>query len=87
MNKNFIHLIIIVCLFLSLQPKRLWAETYIVGDGTYTSIQTAVNDASDGDEIIVKPGEYVENISVGKPLTIRSEGGYTITAQSSGTHI
>jgi parallel beta-helix repeat protein len=79
MNKHFIHLILIVCLVLLMQPTCLNAKTYIVGDGTYTSIQAAVDDASDGDEIIVKPGEYVENISVGKPLTIRSESGYTST--------
>jgi parallel beta-helix repeat protein len=79
MKKHFIHLILIVCLVLLMQPTCLNAKTYIVGDSTYTSIQAAVDDASDGDEIIVKPGEYVENISVGKPLTIRSESGYTST--------
>lgn len=41
----------------------------------FTSIQDAVNAANAGDEIIVKPGTYTENIEVNTALTIRSESG------------
>lgn len=41
----------------------------------FTSIQAAVNASNPGDEIIVKPGTYVENINVTKNLTIVSESG------------
>lgn len=41
----------------------------------FTSIQAAINAAHSGDEIIVKPGTYVENLNVSKNLTISSESG------------
>ena len=41
----------------------------------FTSIQAAINAAHSGDEIIVKPGTYVENVNVAKNLTITSESG------------
>ena len=41
----------------------------------FTSIQAAVNVANPGDEIIVKPGIYEENIEITKALTILSESG------------
>ncbi|MCK4735214.1 MAG: right-handed parallel beta-helix repeat-containing protein [Methanophagales archaeon] len=46
---------------------------YVPGD--YTTIQAAVDAASQGDTIIVKDGTYTENINVDKSLTIRSENG------------
>lgn len=46
------------------------------GPGNYTTIQAAVNDASSGDQIIVKPGTYNEYIEVDmSELTIVSESG------------
>ena len=40
---------------------------------TYSNIQFAINDANDGDEIVVNPGVYHENISfIDKNLTLRS---------------
>ncbi len=40
---------------------------------TYSNIQLAINDANDGDEIVVNPGVYHENISfIDKNLTLRS---------------
>ncbi len=40
------------------------------------SIQAAVNNASSGDVITVKPGTYIENIKISKSnITIRSESG------------
>ncbi len=48
-----------------------------VGSGeTYTTIQAAVNAASTGDTIIVKPGTYTENVTVNKEVHLQSAGGY-----------
>jgi nitrous oxidase accessory protein len=38
----------------------------INGKGNYTSIQEAVNNAQNGDTIVVSPGKYVENVNVNK---------------------
>ncbi|MCH7547791.1 MAG: hypothetical protein IID30_15445, partial [Planctomycetes bacterium] len=44
------------------------------------TIQAAINAAVDGDEIIVAPGLYVENIVFGgKTITVRSSGGPDVT--------
>ncbi len=54
------------------------AATYTVdtgGAGIYTTIQAAISDplVADGDEIIVAPGIYTENIDfLGKAITVRS---------------
>ena len=56
-----------------------FSATLYVGDETHSSIQSAVDAANDGDEIVVKAGEYKENIEVRKSVTIRSERGYTNT--------
>ncbi len=40
------------------------------GEGNYSSIQDAINAASDGDTIIVYPGVYNERIEVNKSLCI-----------------
>ena len=46
---------------------------YVGGSGpnNYTKIQDAIDNASDGDTIMVYPGAYKENIVVHKSLTIR----------------
>ncbi len=54
------------------------AETYTVdddGDGDYYKIHYAVENATDGDTIFVKPGLYEENIVVDTQLTIAAETG------------
>ncbi len=39
----------------------------------YRTIQAAICEAADGDEIVVPPGRYYENVSfAGKPITVRS---------------
>ena len=50
------------------------AKTIYVPDN-YTKIQWAVDNASDGDTIVVRDGTYVENLNVNKRLTIMSENG------------
>ena len=49
------------------------AQTLYVPGEKYDSIQSAINDANDGDTIIVSPGTYLENIDFkGKAITLRS---------------
>jgi hypothetical protein len=63
------------------------------GDGSqmdpYCSIQTAIDNAVDTDEILVAPGTYFETINfLGKAITVRSSDGQdvtTIDGQRSGT--
>ena len=58
------------------------AQTTInVGPGqSYTTIQSAINAASSGDEILVAPGTYKENIDFsGKNITLISSGGAAAT--------
>ena len=43
------------------------------------SIQAMIDNATDGDTIIVGDGNYSENVCVNKPLTLRSENGSTYT--------
>ncbi|MBN1516106.1 hypothetical protein JXA32_06020 [Candidatus Sumerlaeota bacterium] len=51
-----------ITLLLFLPGIRAAASTLIVGDGGYNTIQNAIDAAVDGDEIIVEPGVYYENI-------------------------
>jgi hypothetical protein len=53
------------------------------GSGNYTTIQAAINDLMYS-EIIVKPGEYKENIRITRNLTIRSYDG-PLTTKLIGT--
>ncbi len=46
----------------------------------YTSIQTAINDAVNDDEVLVHDGTYMENIRFnGKAITVQSENGAAAT--------
>ena len=67
--------------------------TMRVGSGSsydYSSIQAAINDADDGDTIIVTDGTYNENVDVNKSVTLRSENGSATTninASDSSDHV
>ena len=51
------------------------------GSTSYSTIQSAVNAASNGDTIKVKPGTYVENVDTkGKNLTIKATGSSSNTS-------
>ncbi|MCX7766933.1 MAG: hypothetical protein N2246_09560, partial [Candidatus Sumerlaeia bacterium] len=68
-TKSFILWIMLLsCLF----PICSFAMVrYVPAD--YPTIQSAINASSDGDEIIVSPGRYVENINIGgKNIILRS---------------
>ncbi len=45
-------------------------KVLIVGAGGFTTIQAAVNAASDGDTVFVAPGTYAELVTVNKDITI-----------------
>lgn len=56
----------------------------------YSTIQAAIDSASDDDTIEVSDGTYVENLDIDKKLTIQSVNGYLITtiqAADSNDHI
>jgi parallel beta-helix repeat protein len=65
------------------------APTIYVPDN-YAKIQWAVDNASEGDTIIVSDGTYTENVDVNKRLTIRSENGSAnciVDAANPGDHV
>jgi hypothetical protein len=53
--------------------------------GDQPTIQDAINVAVDGDEVVVAPGTYFEQINLlGKPITVRSSGGLDVTTIDGG---
>jgi len=73
-------------------PVAAGATWYVDDDGgsDFTSIQAAVNAASAGDTIIVRDGTYIENVDVGKSITLKSENGSastTVSASSAYDHV
>ena len=73
----------------------VYGETIITvddsGGANYTSIQDAVNNANDGDRILVYTGTYTENVNVTKKLIIKSESGNPddtiVLAADPGDHV
>ena len=54
-------------------------------DAAYTSIQTAINAAANGDTIEVCPGTYTENLTLGKDLTLNgAQAGVDARTRASG---
>jgi len=47
------------------------------GEGNYTKIQDAIDDASDGDTIFVYPDTYYENIVIDKSINLVGKDRYT----------
>jgi len=66
LKKSLIAISLLVC-------SQLWAGNLYVGGGDYSTIQSAINDANDGDLVIVSPDVYYENINfLGKSITVTS---------------
>ena len=60
-------------------PAAAAAETYYV-PGDYPNIQSAMNAASDGDTVLVGPGQWAGPVSIlGKDVVLKSSGGPTVT--------
>ena len=84
----------ILTIFLSLILGTTLAHGAVITVGSGDSIQTAVDGAADGDEIVLTyPGQYVGNVTVnGKGLTIRSLnqaltsvlGNFSVTGLTAG---
>ncbi len=78
MNKKNIFFYGIAFVFVIAATGIVAADTVTVdgsNESAYATIQAAVDSASEGDTIIVYPGEYVENVDVGKKLAIISKSG------------
>jgi parallel beta-helix repeat protein len=58
-------------------PTSIPVTTYVPDD--YPTIQSAVDNSEAGDTIIVRAGNYIENVKVSKRLTIQSENGSDLT--------
>lgn len=74
-GKLTLNAFIIFLLMIGIATMQAGAAVITVGsDGgvNYTSIQEAVNNAQNGDEILVNPGVYRENVIVNKEVSILS---------------
>jgi nitrous oxidase accessory protein len=76
MKGKSIQSICITLLLLGATVTQAGAAVFTVGsngEGNYSSIQEAVNNAQNGDTILVIPGVYRENVNVDKELSIISD--------------
>ncbi len=72
-----------ILLLFTICGKYTYSATRYVGPWEISTIQEAVNNATDNDIIIVRDGNYNEQVAVNKRVTIRSENGYSSTFVSS----
>ena len=91
MGKKIMTAALAVLLFTAVITAVASATTIWVPEGGNQTIQQAVNNATDGDTIIVRDGTYRENVDVNTAyLTIRSENGSAnciVNASDSGDHV
>lgn len=69
---------VITFIILMMATGTVTADSIIVGDdagANYGKIQEAIDNANEGDVILVQPGNYKENIDVSKSLTLISQSG------------
>lgn len=76
----------LVCTLSLLATASLAQTTINVGPGqTYTTIESGINAAVNGDTVLVAPGTYYEHIDFkGKQITVTSSGGATVTTIDGG---
>ncbi len=83
-NPSPIRILVLLCLFHLPLFSFLSYAAVITIPGDYASIQTAINASTNGDEIIVSSGTYVENINFcGKNITLRSTDPTSATVVNS----
>lgn len=76
----------IIIAFILLSPAAFAATINVPGD--YATIQEAIDAAVNGDEVIVAPDTYYENINfLGKAITVRSSHGPVDTVIDGGSPI
>jgi hypothetical protein len=77
----------LVCTLSLLATASLAQTTIHVGPGqTYTTIQSGIDAAHNGDTVLVAPGTYNENIDFkGKAITVTSSGGPSTTIIDGGS--
>ncbi|MFQ5586708.1 MAG: nitrous oxide reductase family maturation protein NosD [Thermodesulfobacteriota bacterium] len=81
-TRRKICLLLALFIIITLSFSRASAAELVVPD-RYRSIQEAVESANEGDTVVIRGGEYRENIAVNRPLTVRGEstsGAVIITA-------
>lgn len=65
-------------------PRASSSSNLILVPGDYNSIQAAIANAGEGSKILVSPGEYVEHLTIDKPLALIGSGNSTVI-QNDGT--
>ena len=87
MSRRHLVIVAVIGLFSSAQADTIYVDDDNcpgLGSGTvgdpYCSIQTAIDNAVDTDEIVVAPGTYFETINfIGRAITLRSSDGPEVT--------
>lgn len=72
-------LLVLTVVLVPAGSQEVTAQTVWHVPGDYSTIQAAINAASNGDEILVAPGTYAEYVSVYKDVHLRSSGGPEVT--------
>jgi parallel beta-helix repeat protein len=79
-----IFLVVSAFLMIGIQASAASSSNVLVVPDNYASISAAINHAQPGDIIDVKPGVYVENLQIDKPLTVRGEDNQRTIILGSG---
>jgi parallel beta-helix repeat protein len=90
MDKRYGILIISITILVMSFVGTASAMTWTVDDdggADFTGIQEAINNASDGDTIIVHSGVYYENVIVNKSVTLKGIGQPVVDARGKGDAI
>lgn len=81
-NKKIITLVLTVLCTTCFAP-RVFAQTLLV-PSEYNTIDDAIDEAEDGDVVIVSSGTYNETLDIRKNIELRSEGGAAETIIDGG---